>query len=267
MRGELSRQLLGRRAHGGVSAHAARGELREAHGDVPAELVERRRSDAPAGAPAVAAEGPEAAAEHVVQEEPDRVDVRAEVVGLSLEALRRDVGGRAGDGLSIHLGSADDAREAEVQNLHDHAPAVAREEHVRRLDIPMHHVPAMGLGEGQADLASDARRLTDGQRFPARQDLRQVLPAQELHRHEGDPLAGRARLEHGGDVGMSELGEVRVARAPRRFAVLALSLGDAEQFEGDVAVRAPIDRLVHDSVSALTDAVQHLEPSAEAAPW
>ena len=133
--------------------------------------------------------------QQLVEDGPERPDVRAPIQHLSLRLLRAHVGGRAQDHARFRTqhGTGDDSRilmtvrftqdfgEAEVEHLH---LVVGGELHVGWLQIPVNDAAVMRGLQGLRDLPSDAERL--GNRDPAaRNEVREGRPFNELE-DEGD---------------------------------------------------------------------------------
>jgi len=117
--------------------------------------------------------------ERLPEHDPDGPDVAARAGVLSAQPLRRDVRERAGDvadgGQRLRLV---ELREPEVEHPH-REPLLVREEHVRRLHVPVHDPARVRVGEPLEDLRARFDRLAVAQRTGA-QRLPQGAPAHVL---------------------------------------------------------------------------------------
>ena len=189
---------------------------------------------------AVAAKG-KSAGEHLVQDDPETVEVGALVGRTPLGLLRREVGGRAHHGAGTgELGVAH-AGDAEVGDLH---VAVLVDEHVGGRDVAVHDVTLVGGAQRAQHGEGRGRRLVRRQAAVAPQPLLQALAVDVLH----DDVRGVARappIVHGHDG--------RVVEARGRLGLDAKALhelvvgGEArlEDLDGDQPAEALVARQVH----------------------
>ena len=176
---------------------------------------------------------------------------------LACDLLRRHVLGRAQD----HAGHRLDfvgahARDAEVGDLHQ---AVVHHHDVRRLDVTVHDVAVVRVGEAVGDLGGDVQRQLDRQRLARGQDRAQLLAFQELHGHVGHAL-GLADVVDGDDVRMVQPpGRARLL-VEARFVLghLVLGQGEVDGLDRHDAVEHRVARLVDDAHGALPELRQKL---------
>ena len=129
------------------------------------------------------------AGDHLVEHDPERVDVAAGVDGLALGLLGREVGGRAHDraGLGEALARlADGPGDAEVGHL-DLAGVVDQD--VAGLDVAVDHAAAVGEVQGAGHVRADGGRPGRRSRAPWRMQRGQGLPVDVLHDDEVRVLA------------------------------------------------------------------------------
>ena len=170
---------------------------------------------------------------HLVEHRPERVYVRTLVRFLSFELLRRHVQKRSQDRafrgqrvlrrrkLRRRAARSAHDRETEIQKLHPRL----REQHVPRLQVPVHDAVTMRLRQRIRHLHPGAKRLFERVR-PALQPLRKSLPLQVLH----DEIVGLAIAAH-----VVKNADVRVVerRDRARLALEALpQLGTGRQVLG-----------------------------------
>ena len=185
---------------GSEAADAAAGPRRLVFPQRPLDLGEARR------AKRLGVEGP-LAREQLVEEHPERVDVRAgvdvEVRHLRLlgaHVLRRaneltEFGEDAALGEPLRRGLGD----AEIDDLRRVLLVLGRHQHVRRLDVPMDDPLLMRMLYARADI--DEQR----QPFPDAEPLLVAVlgdwdPLHILHREVGTALRRGPRIEHARDV-------------------------------------------------------------------
>src|SRR5690606_32057846 len=109
-----------------------------------------------------------AARQELVQDEAEAVDVRRHADGLAAHLLRRGVPGRedvrAGRGQRrVAVGILQQLGDAEVEQLH---AALAGDEHVRGLDVAVHHEIAVRKGNGVAHVEEEAQPGLDAETLP-----------------------------------------------------------------------------------------------------
>ena len=157
--------------------------------------------------------------EHLVEDDPRRVDVRPGVDDLGERLLRREVLGRPEDHARLREGrragaaaprhGLRDLGDPEVEDLHDVGLTVALDEHdVVGLEIAVDDPGAVRVLEAAQDLAGDGERALLRQRAGL-DDVRERLAREELHGEEELALAGAAEVRDGDDV--------RVLQAARRL--------------------------------------------------
>ena len=181
----------------------ARGDLAAQRGRAVLEVAEQDVGEGLAGERALAEE-------ELVHEDAERVDVDAVVGGLAGEQLGGDVGGGAVDG------AADGARtvavevagevlgDAEVDDLDVVLGAVeVGDDAVLGFDVAVDDAAGVGRGEGVADLQDHRAEPGPRERAAAREQGREVLAVEQLHRHVGEALGGEADVDDVDDVGVS----------------------------------------------------------------
>jgi hypothetical protein len=237
-------------------------DVGETGGHVAADLGQRRgrllqdrRDDLGHG---VAGEG-QALPEQLVEDDAERPDVGADVdlVGRH-HLLGRHVPGRAHDGGGprdhlVPVGDRD-LRDAEVEHLH-RGPArrARRQEQVRGLEVPVDHAQRVRLGHRLARLEHEAHALGHGQRAAALEGLREILPLEVLHDHEGHARRQRPHVEHAGHVLAVDANRgARLAQEALHDLGVARDLGQ-EELERDALVELLVDRRHHHAHAALAE--------------
>ena len=168
------------------------------------------------------------AGQHLVQDDPDRVDVGALVDRGSLRLLGRQVLRGADDRADLrHLARAR-AGDAEVGHLQ---AAVGVHDDVVRLDVAVDDPVPVCIADRGQDLARVVDRDPDRRRPPADDQLLERPPREILHRDVVRPL-GLAAVVDGDDV------RVREPRSVLRLAPEALD----ERVVGGVPVVEDLDR-------------------------
>ena len=205
---------------------------------------------------------------HLVEDRPEREEVRARVRELPARLLgghvrhrahrragRREVvlgpdGLEAGDGPVGAPARALDPGEAEVQDLH--LPARVHED-VRRLDVAVHDAPGVRRLEGVGDLDAHGEQVLQVERRTPRHHLCERLAFEQLHDDEVLPLVLLDR-EDRADAGMVQRrGGARLAlEALERRSVLG-ELG-GQELQRDAAAEARVLRLVDDAHPAASEA-------------
>src|SRR5690606_28764042 len=222
--GEPARELVGvaRRAGGTLRALAPDGSRRETH-----FRTQRRRGG---GERIALLYGIRVAArQELVQDDPDAVVVRRHACGLAAPLLRRRVPGRedvrAGRRQRrVALGVLQQLGDAEVEQLH---AAIARDEHVRGLDVAVHHEVAVREGDGVAHVEEEAQPGLDAEAPPVAPGVDR-LALDVLHDEVRRLVAGHAGIQQPRDAIVLEAGEH------------ALLLPEAREADG-VAERAAHD--------------------------
>ena len=140
--------------------------------------------------------------QHLVEDDPQRVDVGLLGHVVAERLLGRDVVGRAqhpaggGQALSLHR-----ARDPEVGHL---GPPVAIDQHVLRLDVPVHELVQVRALERPPDLDRVGHGLRDGQPAEAPDALLERLALHVLEDDVGRAVV-LAGVDHGDHVGMVHL--------------------------------------------------------------
>ncbi len=143
--------------------------------------------------------------------------------------------GRAGVAVGLR-----ELGEAEIQNL---CETVGRHHDVLRLQIPVHDVGGVSLGEAVGHLGGDRQRLAR-RGHPFGEDLPQCLSRDELHGDPGDPV-GLPDVVDRDDVRVVERGSgpglLLEALQPLRVG----GQGGRQHLDRDLAPEPRVPRLVH----------------------
>ena len=161
------------------------------------------------------------AGEHLVEDDPDRVEIRAGVDRLPLGLLRREVLRRAHDRAGLrHLRRAG-AGDAEVGDLE---AVVGGDDHVVRLEVTVDHAAPVREPGRVEDLDAEVDRPLLAERRLLAQEIPQSSAGQVLHRDVVGPVVLAAVvdrdhvrvLQPGGRRGLAAeaLDELVVAREP-----------------------------------------------------
>ena len=140
--------------------------------------------------------------DHLVEDDPQRVEVGTPVGGLALDLLGRDVGGRPLDG--PFLGALDGAHQPGQPEIHDQGAAVLVDHDVVGLQVAMDDVAAMGLGQAPADLCGEPHGLRGVQPPHFLDEAPEILAPDVFHGDVGD-AAGFVQVEQPGHVLMDDL--------------------------------------------------------------
>ena len=227
------------------------------------------------------------AAEHLVQHDPHRVDVRLGADRQAAGLLRREVLGGADDRPHLgHLLGVGRPGDAEVGHLE---PALVGQDHVVRLDVAVHHPLAVGGVERGQRLGGVVDRLGLGQRGAAGDLLLERRPVQVLHR-DVRRAHGLAAVVDRDDVGMPQAGgrgrltpepldEARVAGvavgqdldrhlAPERLVGGEVHVGHAARSELALDQVAAVEELADEGEGAHEAAtLPRLSPGTPRSPW
>ena len=151
-------------------------------------------------------------AEHLVEHDPEGVDVGAAVDRPAVDLLGRQVLGgaddRAGAGEVLGMGGVAGDRlgrglgDAEVGHLH---PPVLAQQDVGRLHVAVDDAGLVGVLEGPRHLGGDVDRLGRRQRPPLEERLPQGGAVDQLHDDEGQPVV-EAGVEDADHVGVGQPG-------------------------------------------------------------
>ena len=198
------------------------------------------------------------AGRHLVEHDPERVDVGARVNRLATHLLGRHVRQRPlepADRPRRRLfdvgGGARQLRQAEVQHLH---PALGRDDDVGRLEIAVHDAALVRLLERRRHVAAECRDLFLRERA-AGDVLRQRLAGHVLHDQEVDPVAA-VEIVHRGDVRVVQPGQrLRFTPEPPPCRLVGQH-ARWQHLEGDVAIEmlvAGAVDLAHPAFAELLD--------------
>ncbi len=168
----------------------------------------------------VALEG-QLAAGHLVEHHAQRKQVGTAVDLLAGQLLRRHVARRAEHHAGLGLRRVGNPRDAEVGHLD--LVGIGFIHDIGRLDVAMHDIVFMGIGQGVGHARDDAHDARQGHQIALLGIGHQILALEELHRDVGQVmlLAGVIHLD---DVGMVE--------PARRLFLAEETLLDLNQFIG-----------------------------------
>ncbi len=204
---------------------------------------------------------------HLVEDRPEREEVRAGVRELPARLLgghvrhrahrragRREVvpgpdGLEEGDGPVGPPARSLDPGEAEVQDLH--LPARVHED-VRRFDVAVHDAPGMRRLEGVGDLDAHGEQVLQVECRTPRHHLCERLAFEELHDDEVLPLVLLDGVNRADSGMVQRRGGTRLAlEALERRSVLS-KLG-GQELQRDAAAEARVLRFVHDAHPAASE--------------
>ena len=173
--------------------------------------------------------------QHLVEHDPERVEIRARIDRRAARLLGREVLRGADDRAGLgHLRRAR-ARDAEVRHLQ---PAVAADDDVVRLDVAVDDPVAVRERERAEDLARVVDRDRDRRRAVADEQLLERAPVEELHRDVVGALR-LAAVEDRDDVRMVEPGGALRLAAEPLDELLVGGVPVVQQLQRDAAGRAP----------------------------
>ncbi len=122
------------------------------------------------------------ACEHVVQNQPEGVDVTAMIGGFAFGLLGRHVAERAHHG-PAHRGKGGTRNRLSNSEVCDQGVLVLSLDHdVGRFEIPMYHTGLMRRREARRDLACNAQRARQRKRTVARENRGEIRAADVRHR-------------------------------------------------------------------------------------
>ena len=178
------------------------------------------------------------AGRHLVEHDPERVDVRARVNRLTTHLFGRHVRQRPSEfGARLRLGLCGiggwvrQLRQAKVQHLH---PALGCDDDVGGLEIAVHDAAFVRLLERRGHVAAKRGDLLFRQRATGN-ELRQRVARDELHDQEVEPVAA-VEIVNRGDVRVIQPGQrLRFASEPAPCRLVGQH-ARWQYFEGDVAI-------------------------------
>jgi hypothetical protein len=198
--------------------------------------------------------------QHLEENDPEGVEVRARSRLLALHLLGRHVLGRAdedvgaGDALAL-----DGPGDAEV---HDPGVAVPVDHDVLRLEVAVDDADPVGFLEAFADLAGDAHGLAHGQGADAVNEALEVFPGHVLHGDEVG-LALAAEVVHPADVPVRDRsGQPQLAAEAFDRPFVGRDLG-VEQLEGQLFADLGVVDLVDAAHAALAQVLDDLVAAGE----
>jgi hypothetical protein len=187
------------------------------------------------------------AGRHFEQHHAEGVEVGPRIHGTAFDLLGGHVGQRAAAlqvggarGPCILAGKRDETGEAEVEHL---GPAARRDDHVARLQIPVHDALFVrgleGLGNFQGD--GTGARFRQG---ACRENRCQRLAGHELEDEEVHVVFG-VQIEQRGDVGVEESRESARLQAEAPSCHLVVDRVLAQDFERHLALESRILGAIH----------------------
>ncbi len=197
---------------------------------------------------------------HLVEDDPERVEVGAGVDGLALDLLRAHVFRRPdhdpGPGDALLLERAGDAE------IHDVDAAALVDHDVLRLEVAVDDAVAVGLGQAFRDLARDRHGPAGRQLADLADEALEVLAVDVFHGDERRPVRP-ADVEHPADVPVDDrAGRLElVAEALDRLGVGG-HFGP-EELQGDLLVELGVVDLVDAAHAAPAELFDDLVPPGE----
>jgi hypothetical protein len=198
----------------------------------------------------------------LVEDDPERVDVRTAVEGSRGDLLGREVGDGADERARLgqpRLGRR--VREAEIHDPDADGRALfPADHHVGRLDVPVHHAARMAVVESVGHLDADVHDLAQRER-PLADQVRQVRPGDERHDEEERTLVPPEVVDRD-DRGVVHLRD-NLSLAGKPLFQLGRQISRRDQLDGDVAVQAGVSRPVDDAHSPAAELALDLVPLGE----
>jgi hypothetical protein len=198
--------------------------------------------------------------EQLEQHDTGRVDIAAGIAHLAGDLL----GGQVRDGAHEHarLGVVR-ARHAPGQaEVGDLDPAVLGQQHVLRLDVPVHDPGLVRRGQAGQHALDDVERLPGGEPPSLVQELAERTAGHVLHREIQVAAVGPLVVD-GHDVRVRQLGHrPGLADEPGREVLVGGQLG-VHDLDRDGAVEPGIDAQVHGGHAAMRDTRRHAVAAVE----
>ncbi len=195
------------------------------------------------------------AGDHLVQHDPERVEVAARVGLGALRLLGREVRGgahhRADLGEVVLARGVHRSGDAEVGHLH---LAVGPDQDVGRLDVAVHDTAGVGVAEGSRHLVGDLGGLHAVDVAVGSQDVGKGATLHVLHRHEVG-VGVLAPVVHGDDVGVGQVGRgLGLAAEPLDEVRVGGELGE-QHLDGHQTVEQQVAGQEHVGHAAAPDAL------------
>ena len=210
-----------------------------------------------------------AAGQHVVQNQPERVDVGALVDGLALRLFRRHVLDRADDGSGDRHADARARRRSRDAEVHDERAVFVIQHDVGGLEIAMDDAGLVCRGETGGNVPGDLEHSIEGQPPLLFQDGRQIRSVHVRHRDVGDAV-DLAQIVNADDVAMRDLpGEQQFALEAllerlRLFRIRSRFWSD--HLDGNRHLERLVPGLVDRAHAALAEDTNDVIPRAEVVP-
>ena len=196
-------------------------------------------------------------AKHLVEHDPERINVRPVIHGLAIGLLRRGVvRGAHRDLRDRHLlgPGVGQPRQSEVGHLH---LAGRVDHHVAGFDVPMDDPILVRVGKRGTHLPDDGKRLVRIEAH-AVDDLVEVLPLHVVHDDEEVAGGGLAEIVDGDDIRVVQpRHDPRLALEIVRKAAVPADL-ERQQFDRDEAVERNLPRQIDCAHAAAADELLHL---------
>ncbi len=196
-----------------------------------------------------------APSEGEVKDAAERIQIGADVHRLAVELLRRHKVDGARHGLLVRVGrrrGIDEARDAEIQHLHEHRAAGLPGEHdVRGLQVAVQEPGVMGGGESLERLPCKFAKFLAIERSGARQSCVDGFALNVLHHDIGRAVLHPEVVDRH-DVCMADGGQPH-GLLPCGAHRLLIHVGDFEPLDGDGALQLRVPGGAHFSGAPLTD--------------
>ena len=182
--------------------------------------------------------------DHLVEDEPERVDVGARVDANALDLLGRHVRRGADDAHAIGAvqAVAGELAGAEIEHFDD---VVVGDEDVFGLEIAVDDVDLVHGVDAVRDFRSVVQRVGDRQTPGAIEHVAQRLAVEPLHGKPDHPRVGDARVVDLHEIFVLKLGEHHGLHLHASARVFLVAMADLEAFDCHGATARVVDGFVH----------------------